>query len=122
MNRLLSKVLSLLAVVFAGQILLLSGCSAYDPSYDNTVVRPTTTPKVLSTAVTTPEGTVVIRGNVYVRDNSGAVQGWLEAGTVVNAVCDGQWCVVKSGQFTGLRFWRGCSADNPDNTGCTADK
>jgi hypothetical protein len=93
-------------------LVLLAGCSAYVPP---TVVSPTTTPAALPTAATT----VVIRGNVYVRDNSGEVQGWLEAGTTVEAACSGEWCYITGGQFDGLKFWRGCSEDNPAGAGCT---
>ena len=107
MNRNTPKLVVLLLAT-----VLLSGCSAYVPP---TVVSPTTTP----TAVTTPVTTVVVRGNVYVRDNNDEVQGWLEAGTEVQATCTGDWCYITGGQFDGLKFWRGCSEDNPAGAGCT---
>ena len=107
MNRNTPKLVVLLLAA-----VLLSACSAYVPP---TVVSPTTTPA----ALTTPVATVVVRGNVYVRDNNDEVQGWLEAGTTVEAVCSGDWCHITGGQFDGLKFWRGCSEDNPAGAGCT---
>ncbi len=105
----LTAVVLLTAAVLA---ILLSSCSAY---VSPTVVSPTTTPAALTTPVTT----VVVRGNVYVRDNSDEVLGWLEAGTTVEAACSGDWCYITGGQFDGLKFWRGCSEDNPAGAGCT---
>jgi len=97
-------------------IVLTAGCSAYS-------AYPTSTPTAGTPAATlTPvTGLIEVTGNVYVRDSNNEVQGWLEAGTLVQAECrEDNWCYVKAGQFKGLKFWRGCSEDNPEDIGCVA--
>jgi hypothetical protein len=98
-------------------IIALTGCSAYSAYPTSTPQPATPKPGLTATPVT---GLVQVTGNVYVRDDNNEVQGWLEAGTLVQAECEGNWCYIKGGQFKGLRFWRGCSEDNPDDMGCTA--
>ena len=93
-------------------LVLLAGCSAYVPP-SPTVTATSTEPTA------TKQPTVKVEGNVYVRDSNDEVQGWLEAGTEVQATCTGDWCYITGGQFDGLKFWRGCSEDNPAGAGCT---
>lgn len=75
------------------------------------------TQPILPTSVGSPLAelpTVEITGNVYVRDGEGGIHGWLSKGQSVQAACSGNWCVLANG----LRFWRGCSSDNPASLGC----
>lgn len=101
---------------------LLSGCLGL-PTIDPV---PTTAPtKVLSTPTRMPEAgntaiTVQITGDVNVRDMQDVVRGWLHAGQPVSAVCSMDWCTVVGGAFHGMRFWRGCSSDNPERKSCQA--
>lgn len=110
----MNKKIQLLTILLT---LWLTSCSAYQPPATATSV-----PQGIKAETLTPTSTVtvVVKGNVYVRDEAGAVQGWLEAGTSVEASCRGDWCYISGGQFDGLKFYRGCSADNPDSLGCKA--
>src|SRR5690242_11540618 len=76
---------------------------------------PTATSLAALPEVTATSSMVTITGNVWMRDAEGNAHGWLAAGQQVLAVCDGNWCVLSD---NGLRFWRGCSANNPDKLAC----
>lgn len=97
---------------------LLSGCLGL-PTLET---APTTVPtKLLPTATATGKCmTIEITGDVYVRDEEGKVVGWLNKADHVQAVCSGDWCQIISGRYSGFRFWRGCSSDNPDDKSCQA--
>jgi hypothetical protein len=71
----------------------------------------------LPKAVPTPTiPLVTVTGDVFVRDANGAAQGYIPKGSTVYAVCTGEWCNLDGG----LKFWRGCSSDNPYKLGCTS--
>ena len=79
------------------------------------VTRPVPTATVFPTVTTLPSFlNVRIIGNVNLRDKTDYIVGWLAQGELVKAVCEGQWCWLSSG----LRFWRGCSDNNPEFLGC----
>jgi hypothetical protein len=99
-------------------ILLLSGCLGLPTIEIMPTIIPTT---LLPTATATGKPrTIVITGDVYVRDDQDKVMGWLYKGDQVQAACSGDWCQILSGSYSGYHFWRGCSSDNPERKSCQA--
>lgn len=81
------------------------------PTQGNALV--TLTPKPANTSESV--GSVTITGDVYLRDGEDVRRGTLRAGSEVLATCDGDYCVLAD---SGLRFWRGCTSDNPEGLKC----
>ncbi|HEY6019634.1 MAG TPA: hypothetical protein VIY48_06965 [Candidatus Paceibacterota bacterium] len=109
---------NILFIVLA--VVLLAGCAGLPtlsvtptpkPTQGN--ARATLTPKPAN--ATESVGSVRITGDVYIRDGQDVRRGTLRAGSEVLAVCEGDWCVLAG---SGLRFWRGCSSDNPEGLKC----
>jgi hypothetical protein len=99
-------------------LLLLAGCAGL-PTVEPTPMPPATdTPAPTATANVTytplaTVGTVAITGDVWLRDAHDVERGYLLQGAEVAAVCNGEWCYVG-----GLKFYRGCSSDNPAGLAC----
>lgn len=109
--------LTTLLVLLSVAAVLLSACGGLP-----TLPPPADAPAGMA-AVPTPTPTAVVSvvtvtGNVWVRDNSGVVKGLFYSGSVVNAECAGDWCVVSDGNYAGLFVWRGCTDNNPKGLGC----
>lgn len=95
-------------------LVFLTGCLPTLPT-----LTPTPGPLAVPTFTPTPNMPLVtVTGDVFVRDAQDVVQGYMLKGTTVYARCVGQWCYVENS----LKFWRGCSSDNPYELGCTAAK
>jgi hypothetical protein len=63
-----------------------------------------------------PFPTLEIAGNVRLRDYDGADSGRiLVTGSTQRAICDREWCYLEG---TLLKFWRGCTSNNPQELGC----
>jgi hypothetical protein len=120
-DRLTRMVLAILIVLAFALVMLLTGCAGLD-SYVLPTPSPTPTPPPSPTpspTLTPVVGSLVgIVGDVNLRNSQDQAKGWLQAGSVVLALCDGEWCRITAGPLEGLRFWRGCSSDNPDGRSC----
>jgi hypothetical protein len=82
-----------------------------------TLPAPTSTQALGVTQTPTPNVPLVtVTGDVFVRDSQGAAKGYLLNDSTVYALCSGEWCYLDGG----LKFWRGCSSDNPYKLGCTS--
>lgn len=107
----------LVSLYFLSLVLHACGASLL-PTLEAAVPTATGVVAVPTHSTATRFETVMVTGNVNVRDESFRIYGWLAKGELVEAVCSDNWCVILQGQYDGLRFWRGCSSDNPDNLGC----
>lgn len=90
-------------------VLVLNACGSVLPTLEVTNSMPTQ-----KTVTVTVSPSVTIVGNVNLRDDKGVVVGWLARGEIVQAVCEGTWCLLSDNTM----FWRGCGSDNPANLGC----
>lgn len=86
------------------------------PATEQPTLEPTEQPTLQPTL--SGVGNVTIMGNVWLRAGDNTQTGVLLAGTKVLAVCEGDWCAVEGG----LRFWRGCSDNNPGNLTCRMEE
>ena len=105
-------------IALLAMILLLPGCLGL-PTLETT---PTPVPTALLPTATATATSITVRitGDVYVRDEQGNVIGWLYKDDEVQAVCSGDWCNIYGGKYSGYKFWRGCSSDNPERKSCQA--
>jgi len=89
------------------------------PDPTSTVLA-TPIPTLLTSTPTEEFGIVTVLANVWTRDSVSNVRvGSYLGGKVVRAVCRGEWCYPAN---TDLKFWRGCSDNNPANMGCEAER